>query len=250
MKHFHCLPCIILSVFVLCGCSSDEDKLKEVTAFQKNAKEASDFLMQIMNSANHGSFKNSSSYERFEIVHISDPHLSDWTTDNHYKSPKNLKEAVEFANIDSLEIDAMVATGDYISNNEETTASDVSMYIKAFISFLFENNNNGTIHIFKRGTIFQQLNMPSNHIGYIQTGCLKYTVHNNVDEKDYITGFAFSGEFVADYPNCLYGKTSKVQIESVTDSKSLHRRWCCCASSAYRKRRKDVVWNENYGRTL
>lgn len=79
--------------------------------------------------------------------------------------------------------------------------------------------NNGTIHIFKRGTIFQQLNMPSNHIGYIQTGCLKYTVHNNVDEKDYITGFAFSGEFVADYPNCLYGKTSKVQIESVTDSK-------------------------------
>ena len=61
--------------------------------------------------------------------------------------------------------------------------------------------------------------MPSNHIGYIQTGCLKYTVHNNVDEKDYITGFAFSGEFVADYPNCLYGKTSKVQIESVTDSK-------------------------------
>ena len=79
--------------------------------------------------------------------------------------------------------------------------------------------NNCKIHIFKRGTIFQQLNMPSNHIGYIQTGCLKYTVHNNVDEKDYITGFAFSGEFVADYPNCLYGKTSKVQIESVTDSK-------------------------------
>lgn len=79
--------------------------------------------------------------------------------------------------------------------------------------------NNGTIHIFKRGIIFQQLNMPSNHIGYIQTGCLKYTVHNDVDEKDYITGFAFSGEFVADYPNCLYGKTSKVQIESVTDSK-------------------------------
>ncbi len=140
MKHIHYLSCIILFVFVLCGCSSDEDKLKEVTAFQKNAKEASDFLMQIMNSANHSSFKNSSSYERFKIVHISDPHLSDWTTDNHYKSPKNLKEAVEFANIDSLEIDAMVATGDYISNNEETTASDASAYIKAFITFLFENN--------------------------------------------------------------------------------------------------------------
>ena len=78
---------------------------------------------------------------------------------------------------------------------------------------------NGQMRLMKRSTFFQQVDMPSFHIGYVEAGCFKYTVHNNVDDKDYITGFAFSGEFVADYPNCLYGKTSKVQIESVTDSK-------------------------------
>ena len=140
MKYFHYLPCIVLSVFVFCGCSSDEEGKEELTAFQQNAKEASDYLMQIMNSADSGSFKNSSTYERFKIVHISDPHISSWTADNLYSSPKNLKEAVAFANIDSLEIDMVVATGDFISNNEETTASDATAYIKAFISFLFEGN--------------------------------------------------------------------------------------------------------------
>lgn len=78
---------------------------------------------------------------------------------------------------------------------------------------------NGQMRLMKRSIFFQQVDMPSFHIGYVEAGCFKYTVHNNVDDKDYITGFAFLGEFVADYPNCLYGKTSKVQIESVTDSK-------------------------------
>ena len=78
---------------------------------------------------------------------------------------------------------------------------------------------NGQMRLMKRSAFFQQVDMPSFHIGYVEAGCFKYTVHNNVVDKDYITGFAFSGEFVADYPNCLYGKTSKVQIESVTDSK-------------------------------
>lgn len=141
IKHFHYLSCIVLSVFVLCGCSSDEDERKEVTAFQKNAKEASDYLKRITHSADSGSFKNSSTYERFKIVHISDPHLSAWTADNYYTSPKNLKEAVAFANIDSLKINMMVATGDFISNNDETNSSDAAAYMKAFISFLFEGSN-------------------------------------------------------------------------------------------------------------
>lgn len=79
--------------------------------------------------------------------------------------------------------------------------------------------DNGQMRLMKRGALFQQVDMPSFHIGYVEAGCFKYTVHNNVNKKDYITGFAFSGEFVADYPNCLYGKTAKVQIESVADSK-------------------------------
>lgn len=78
---------------------------------------------------------------------------------------------------------------------------------------------NGKMRMMKRGAMFQQNDMPSLHIGYVETGSFKYTVHNNADDKDYITGFAFENEFVADYPNCLYGKMSRVRIESVTDSK-------------------------------
>ena len=37
--------------------------------------------------------------------------------------------------------------------------------------------------------------------------------------KDYITGFAFEGEFVGDYPNCLSGKTSEVAIVAGTSCK-------------------------------
>ena len=32
--------------------------------------------------------------------------------------------------------------------------------------------------------------------------------------KNFVTGFAFEGEFVADYPNCLYGRRSEVSIEA------------------------------------
>ena len=78
---------------------------------------------------------------------------------------------------------------------------------------------NGRMHVMRRGDIFQQTGMASLHIGYVETGCFKYTVHNDAEGKDYITGFAFSDEFVADYPNCLYGLTSKVQIEANTEAK-------------------------------
>ena len=41
-------------------------------------------------------------------------------------------------------------------------------------------------------------------------------VHNDEEGKDYCTGFAFEGEFVADYPNCLSGKISEVTIVAGT----------------------------------
>lgn len=75
---------------------------------------------------------------------------------------------------------------------------------------------NGKRQEMGRGAAFQQAGMPSLHIGYVEKGCFKYTVNNTADGKSYITGFAFEGEFVADYPNCLYGKTSSVKIETST----------------------------------
>lgn len=78
--------------------------------------------------------------------------------------------------------------------------------------------SNGKMQILRRGDIFQQISNPSHNIGYIEKGCFKYIVHNYAEKKDYITGFAFENEFVADYPNCLYGNTSKVQIETNEES--------------------------------
>lgn len=37
-------------------------------------------------------------------------------------------------------------------------------------------------------------------------------VNNEEEGKDYCTGFAFEGEFVADYPNCLTGRKSDLTI--------------------------------------
>lgn len=78
--------------------------------------------------------------------------------------------------------------------------------------------SNGKMQILRRGDIFQQISNPSHNIGYIEKGCFKYIVHNYAEKKDHITGFAFENEFVADYPNCLYGNTSKVQIETNEES--------------------------------
>ena len=36
-------------------------------------------------------------YERFKIVHISDPHISAISTNNNYTNPINLKQSVTFA---------------------------------------------------------------------------------------------------------------------------------------------------------
>lgn len=73
---------------------------------------------------------------------------------------------------------------------------------------------NGTLRQMLRGESLEEMGQPSRWIGYIRKGCFKYFVHNKTDGKDYITGFAFEGEFVADYPNCLYGRSSQVTIEA------------------------------------
>ena len=43
-------------------------------------------------------------YERFKIVHISDPHISAISTNNNYTNPINLKQSVTFANQSKLKI--------------------------------------------------------------------------------------------------------------------------------------------------
>ena len=75
--------------------------------------------------------------ERFKMIHISDAHISSWSSDNHYTNPKNLIEAVSFANQSRLRINAMVATGDHISDNKR---SDALGYMNVFFENLYADN--------------------------------------------------------------------------------------------------------------
>ena len=55
---------------------------------------------------------------------------------------------------------------------------------------------------------------PAQWVAFVERGCFKYLVHNDEEGKDYCTGFAFEGEFVADFPYCLDGDVSEVSIEA------------------------------------
>ena len=77
----------------------------------------------------------------------------------------------------------------------------------------------GEERLLKRGEIFEDAGNQSKYVAYVERGCFKYMVNNQEEGKDYCTGFAFEGEFVADYPNCLTGNKSSVTIVAGTTCK-------------------------------
>ena len=72
----------------------------------------------------------------------------------------------------------------------------------------------GEQRTFLRGETLEEAGEPAQWVAYVERGCFKYMVHNDEEGKDYCTGFAFEGEFVADFPYCLDGDVSEVTIEA------------------------------------
>ena len=72
----------------------------------------------------------------------------------------------------------------------------------------------GTIKVLERGETLENTGEQARWVAYVEKGCFKYMVHNDEEGKDYCVGFAFEGEFVADYPYCLCGDLSEVTIEA------------------------------------
>ena len=72
---------------------------------------------------------------------------------------------------------------------------------------------------FLHGETLEAMGESAQWVAYVERGYFKYMVHNGEEGKDYCTGFAFEGEFVADYPNCLCGKISEVTIVAGTSCK-------------------------------
>ena len=84
---------------------------------------------------------------------------------------------------------------------------------------VFTGVEHGEERLLKRGEIFEDADKPSQYVAYVERGCFKYMVNNEEEGKDYCTGFAFEGEFVADYPNCLTGRKSELTIVAGTTCK-------------------------------
>jgi len=91
---------------------------------------------------------------------------------------------------------------------------DFNTYINGLdLSVLKEHCvHHGRVTQYAKGDYFVKAGEESRFIGLVECGYFNYMVHNSSEQKDYLTGFAFEGEFVGDYPNCLSGETSKVAI--------------------------------------
>lgn len=79
--------------------------------------------------------------------------------------------------------------------------------------------DHGRLTQYAKGDYFIKTGEQSRYIGFVERGYFNYKVRNTLEQKDYITGFAFEGEFVGDYPNCLSGQTSEVTIVAGTSCK-------------------------------
>ena len=68
----------------------------------------------------------------------------------------------------------------------------------------------GERRTFERGeTLEEEAGEPAQWVAYVELGCFIDMMHNDEEGKDYCTGFAFEGEFVADFPYCLDGYLSR-----------------------------------------
>ncbi|MDR3267646.1 MAG: metallophosphoesterase [Tannerella sp.] len=81
----------------------------------------------------------------FKLMHISDAHLTPWSSNNHVQNPSNLNEAIRFANDSEANIDALVDTGDHIGNNPNNTTRELALtYMDAFARSLYFYNTTPT----------------------------------------------------------------------------------------------------------
>ncbi len=89
-------------------------------------------------------------------------------------------------------------------------------YIKGIDKGLFKDLciSKGELIHYQKDEYFAKAGYITRHIAYIKKGYFKYTIYNQTEDKEYIVGFAFEDEFVADYPLCLYSMPACVTIKA------------------------------------
>ena len=93
-----------------------------------------------------------------------------------------------------------------------------SIDIKALREFCEREGKEVT---YRKGDQLEREGDPSRWFGYVTDGCFKYVTHGISDDREHITWFSFAGEFVTDYPNCLFGLPAQTTIEAMMPSRVL-----------------------------
>lgn len=69
----------------------------------------------------------------------------------------------------------------------------------------------GKLRHYETGEFFLKAGNIGRFVGFVKTGTLKY-IANDADCNEHIINLEFEGEFVADFPNSVYGVPSKVSV--------------------------------------
>ena len=72
---------------------------------------------------------------------------------------------------------------------------------------------------YSKGEQIEHEGNPAQWFGFVTQGCFKYVTQGISDGREHITWFSFEGEFVGDYPACLYGSPSMTTIEAMMPSR-------------------------------
>lgn len=135
----HYIPIIfslLCETIFITGCGESLYPFPDPQYTVENDEIASFRLEQIASNPNTGE-------KRFIIIHISDAHVSSFSTGNNtdWTYPANLHDAVQFANSNREPANALVHTGDMINNSLFTPRQEAITYMQTFIHHLFNDNN-------------------------------------------------------------------------------------------------------------
>ena len=206
---------IVVATLIICflsGCKKETyPEEKRIEDYEINRENSLKQFSAVMYNDSDNIHK-----ELFKIVHISDAHISPWSCSNHFNNPQNLAEAVRFVNEATTRMNAMVATGDHINNDDKTTRSEAIHFLNVFTNTLYKNNriptfiSTGNHDVNMLNLNFDEFAISKTEIYNLLTSHINYPVHTDGIENYYY----------ADLENPM-GGTIRIIALDVTDQDNM-----------------------------
>ena len=94
--------------------------------------------------------------------------------------------------------------------NNYTEREEFSIFKKFFL-------DHGRCKEMKKKEYFAEQGIVTTHAAYVEKGMFRY-VCTDENGCEHIVGYAFAGEYVGDYPQCIKKDKAMVSIQATTDS--------------------------------